>query len=280
MMRKVTVIAAALACLAGPALAAGGALHPHKQPWSFNGPFGKFEQPQLQRGFKVFQEVCADCHSADLFYFRNLGQKSGPFYDAEFKNPNDNPYVKTIAAGYEVDDIDSESGDVIPRPGTTADKWPAPYKNEAEARAGNDGALPPDLSVIAKARHGGADYLYALLTGYRPTPAGLKVSETQHYNPWYPGDLTSAWSGAHDKVPPGGVIAMPAPLEPGKVTFDDGTASTVQNQARDVAAFLAWMSDPKQTERKQVGGFVMIYLLLLCGLTYASYRRVWRNQSH
>ena len=280
MMRKVSVIAAALACLAGPALAAGGAKHPEHVGYSFDGPFGKFDQAQLQRGFKVYKEVCADCHSADLLYFRNLGQKGGPFYDAEYRNPNDNPFAKAVAAEYEVDDIDSESGDVIPRKATTADRWPAPYPNEAAARAGNDGAMPPDLSVIAKARHGGADYIYSLLAGYVATPpAGLAVDENRFYNPNFPGDLTSAWTG-QGHVPVGGIIAMPPPLEAGKVTFDDGTPSTVRNQAKDVAAFLAWLSDPKATERKQTGIVVMIYLLLLTGLTYASYRRVWRNESH
>ena len=280
MMRKVSVIAAAVLCLAGPAFASEGPKHPRHINWTFAGPFGKFDQPQLQRGFKVFKEVCGDCHSADLFYFRNLGQKGGPFYDDHYKNPNDNPFAKAVAAEFEVDDIDSESGDVVKRPATTADHYPSPYANEAAARASNDGAMPPDLSVIAKARHGGAGYLYSLLTGYVATPAGLTVGEGKFYNPYFPGDLTSSWTGDKDHVPQGGIIAMPPPLEAGKVTFDDGTPSTVHNQAKDVAAFLAWISDPKATERKQTGLVVMIYLLLLTGLTYASYRKVWRNESH
>jgi len=283
MLRKTLVLAAALGLvIAGPAMASGGALHPKEIDWTFNGPLGKFDQAQLQRGFKVYQEVCAACHSMRQLSFRTLGEKSGPFYDEHYKNPNDNPYVKAIAAGWaqQVPDIDSETGDPVLRPATTADRFPAPYPNEAAARAGNGGALPPDLSVIAKARHGGADYIHSLLTGYRATPAGLKAPETLHYNAYFPGDLSGSWSGDKHHVPAGGLIAMPPPLAPGKVTFDDGAPSTVEQQARDVSAFLAWASEPKQTERKQTGLAVMIYLLLLSVLVYASYRRVWRNESH
>jgi len=283
MLRKTLVLAAALGLvIAGPAMASGGALHPKEIDWTFNGPLGKFDQAQLQRGFKVYQEVCAACHSMRQLSFRTLGEKSGPFYDEHYKNPNDNPYVKAIAAGWaqQVPDIDSETGDPVLRPATTADRFPAPYPNEAAARAGNGGALPPDLSVIAKARHGGADYIHSLLTGYRAKPAGLTAPETMHYNAYFPGALASNWSGDKHHVPPGGLIAMPPPLAPGKVTFDDGSPSTVEQQARDVSAFLAWASEPKQTERKQTGLAVMIYLLLLSVLVYASYRRVWRNESH
>jgi len=283
MLRKTLVLAAALGLvIAGPAMASGGALHPKEIDWTFNGPLGKFDQAQLQRGFKVYQEVCAACHSMRQLSFRTLGEKSGPFYDEHYKNPNDNPYVKAIAAGWaqQVPDIDSETGDPVLRPATTADKFPSPFPNEAAARAGNGGALPPDLSVIAKARHGGADYIHSLLTGYRAKPAGLTAPETMHYNAYFPGALASNWSGDKHHVPPGGLIAMPPPLAPGKVTFDDGSPSTVEQQARDVSAFLAWASEPKQTERKQTGLAVMIYLLLLSVLVYASYRRVWRNESH
>lgn len=264
MLRKISVIAAALACLAGPALASGEAHEPKDVAFSFEGPFGKFDPVQLQRGYKVFREVCSSCHSADLLTFRNLGQKGGPFYDAHYPNPNDNPVVKAIAAEYQVDDIDSETGDVVQRKATSADRLPAPYKNAAAAAAGNNGKAPPDLSVIAKARHAGADYIYSLMIGYTNPPAGVTVGAGQHYNAYFPG----------------GVIAMAPPLAAGKVTFDDGAPSTVAQQAKDVAAFLAWASDPKATERKQTGLMVMIYLVLLAGLTYASYRRVWRNESH
>jgi ubiquinol-cytochrome c reductase cytochrome c1 subunit len=281
MLRKVSMLAAALVLVAGgPALASGGAKHPREIAYSFEGPFGKFDQAQLQRGYKVYREVCAACHSMSLVAFRNLGDKGGPFYDPHYKNSNDNPYVKAIAAEYQINDIDSETGDTIQRPGTSADRFPSPYPNEAAARAGNGGALPPDLSVMAKARHDGPAYIASLLAGYENPPAGLTVPVGQHYNPYMPGDVSSAWSGEHHDVPQGGFIAMPPPLAPGKVTFDDGTPSTVAQQAKDVGAFLMWAAEPKLEERKQMGFAVMIYLLLFTALLYVSYKRVWRNESH
>jgi len=282
MLRKALVIAAALGlALGGPALAAGGAAHPKHVAWTFDGPLGKFDQAQLQRGFKVYREVCSQCHSLNLMSFRNLGEKHGPFYDAAYPNSNDNPYVKAIAAEYEIDDIDTETGDPMKRPGTSADRIPNPFVNEYFARASMGGALPPDLSVISKARHGGASYIYSVLTGYVETPpAGLKVPEGQYYNPYIPGDLTSIWSGDKHKVPVGGLSAMPPPLAAGKVSFDDNAPSTITQQAKDVSAFLAWASEPKQIERKQTGIAVMIYLLFLSIIVYLSYRRVWRNESH
>lgn len=285
MLRKATLAAASLALglvFAGQAMAAGHPLHPEepKGGWTFDGPMGTFDQGQLQRGYKVYREVCSSCHAMHLLSFRNLGEKSGPFYDPEHPNPNDNPYVKALAAEVQIADIDSETGDAMQRPGTSADRFPSPFPNEAAARASNGGAMPPDLSVIAKARHGGASYIYRLLAGYRNPPAGLNVPPGQHYNPYMNGDVSGSWTGSHDHVPPGGFIAMPPPLADGKVTFDDGAPSTVSQQARDVSAFLAWASEPKQTERKQTGLAVMIYLALLSLLVYASYRRVWRNESH
>jgi ubiquinol-cytochrome c reductase cytochrome c1 subunit len=281
MLRKVSMLAAALVLVAGgPALASGGAKHPRDIAYSFEGPFGKFDQAQLQRGYKVYREVCSACHSMSLVAFRNLGDKGGPFYDPHYKNANDNPYVKAIAAEYQINDIDSETGDTMQRPGTSADRFPSPYPNEAAARAGNGGALPPDLSVMAKARHDGPAYIASLLSGYVNPPAGLTVPVGQHYNPYMPGDVSSAWSGEHHDVPEGGFIAMPPPLAPGKVTFDDGTPSTVAQQAKDVGAFLMWAAEPKLEERKQMGFAVMIYLLLFTALLYVSYKRVWRNESH
>lgn len=261
MLRKGIALAAlGLAVLAAPAAqAAGGALPPKHVEFSFEGPFGKFDQAELQRGYKVYREVCSACHSMNLMYFRNLGQKGGPFYDPKYKNPNDNPYVKSIAKDYQIKDIDSETGDVIERPGTSADKFPSPFPNEAAARASNGGAYPPDLSVMAKARHNGPQYIYSLLTGYKNPPAGLKVGVGQHYNPYMAGDVTASWSGPHDKVPPGGFIAMAPPLAAGQVTFDDGTKSTLEQQAKDVAAFIAWASEPKMEERKAFGMAAMIY---------------------
>lgn len=282
MLRKGIALAAfGLTVLAAPvALANAGAAPVREAEFSFDGPLGTFDQAQLQRGYKIYREVCSSCHSMNLLSFRNLGEKGGPFYDPEVKNPNDNPFVKSIAKDYQINDIDSETGDVIQRPGTPADRFPNPFPNEAAARASNGGALPPDLSVISKARHHGAHYIYSLLTGFKEPPAGLKVGTNQHYNPWFPGDLTSAWTGDPAHVPPGGFIAMAPPLAADKVTFDDGTPSTVENQAKDVAAFLTWASEPTVTARKQFGLAAMIYLLIFSGLLYASYRRIWRNVAH
>jgi ubiquinol-cytochrome c reductase cytochrome c1 subunit len=274
-------LAAALVLVGAPAaLAAGGAAHPHDVKYSFEGPFGKFDQAQLQRGYKVYREVCASCHSLSLVSFRHLGMKGGPFYDPDYSNPNDNPYVKQIASEFEVPDIDSETGDTIQRKATSADRFPQPFPNEAAARGANGGALPPDLSVITKARHGGADYIAALLNGYPEPPAGLNVPAGQYYNPYMAGDLSSYWTGDPDKVPPGGFIAMPPQLSDGRVEFDDGTRSTAKQQAEDVGAFLAWATDPKLEERHQTGFAVLIYLTIFAGLVYLSYRRIWRNVAH
>ena len=269
-----------LALIGGPALAAGGNTVVKHVDWTFDGPFGKFDPAQLQRGYKVYREVCAACHSMNLVYFRNLGQPGGPFYDADYKNPNDNPYVKALAKDIQVNDIDSETGDVIQRAAIPADAFPSPFPNDAAAAASNGGAIPPDLSVITKARTGGPDYVYSLLIGSTNPPAGLTVGTGQNYNVAFPGDLTAYWKGDHDHVPPGGFLAMPPQLEDGKVTFDDGTPSTIDQQAKDVTAFLAWASEPKQIERKQFGLGAMIYLLIFTVLLYFSYRRVWRNVAH
>lgn len=272
-------IAATLA-LSAPAFAAGGAKHPHapKEGFSFEGPFGTFDQGQLQRGYKVFREVCSNCHSATLMSFRNLGQKGGPFYDEKYKNPNDNPVVKQIASEFEVPDVDTDTGDAITRPATPSDHFPAKFANSYAAAASNGGAIPPDLSVITKARHGGARYVYSLLTGYVGTPRGLTVNEGQHYNPYMAGDLHSAWKGDPKHVPPGGVLAMAPPLKDDLVTYDDGTKATTHQMAADVAAFLEWAGDPHATLRKKTGVGVLIYLLLFAGVTYAAYRKLWHGK--
>jgi ubiquinol-cytochrome c reductase cytochrome c1 subunit len=281
-LSKVAVAAAfagGLIC-AGSAFAATTAEEPPALKWSFSGPFGKYDQAQLQRGFKVYREVCSNCHSMSLVAFRNLGDKGGPFYSPKYKNSNNNPYVKAIAAEYQIGDIDSDTGDAIKRPGISADHFPAPFPNEEAARASNGGALPPDMSVLAKAREGGPDYIHAILTGYKDPPAGLTVDPTKHYNVYFPGDLSSSWKGDVKNVPEGGVIGMPPPLADGSVSFDDGTKSTLDQESKDVAAFLMWAAEPKLAERHQMGAAVMIYLLLLAGILYASYRKVWKNESH
>ncbi|WP_309629653.1 cytochrome c1 [Brevundimonas sp.] len=281
-IRKLALSIAALAVVgaATPALAEGGAHHPRSGGFSFDGPFGTFDQGQLQRGYKVYREVCAACHSMDLVYFRTLGEKGGPFYDPHAENPAANRYVRALAAEIEVGDIDSETGEAIMRPATAADRFPNPYPNRTAAAAANGGAMPPDLSVMAKARHDGANYIYSLLSGYEAPPAGLRMTATQHYNPYMAGDMTPFWDGDPEHVPAGGFIAMPAPLANGQVTYDDGTEATVDQMSKDVAAFIAWASDPKATERKQSGVGVLAFLAIFAGLTYASYRRIWKGVAH
>jgi ubiquinol-cytochrome c reductase cytochrome c1 subunit len=264
MLRKVTLLAAALVLVAGPAFAAGDAKKPADIAFSYEGPFGTYDQAQLQRGYKVYREVCAACHSMNMLAFRNLADRGGPFYDPKYKNSNDNPYAKAIAAEAQINDLDSETGDAIKRPGTPADRFPAPFPNAIAAKASNGGALPPDLSLMAKARSGGPEYIAALLQGYTAPPADVTLAPGQNYNSYFPG----------------GLIAMAPPLKADLVTFDDGTKSTVKQQATDVAAFLMWAAEPKLEERKQMGGAVMVFLVLFAGLLYASYRRVWRNESH
>ncbi|WP_333590527.1 cytochrome c1 [Brevundimonas sp.] len=273
-------VAFGLIASASPALASGAALHPRSGGFSFEGPFGTFDQGQLQRGYKVYREVCSSCHGMNLMHFRNLGDKTGPFWDAHYPNPNDNPVVKTLAGEVQVNDIDSETGEPIRRDATPADRFPDPYPNATAAAAANGGAAPPDLSVMGKARHDGANYIYSLLTGYRAAPAGLQIRPDQHYNPYMAGDMTPFWTGDHAHVPPGGFIAMPAPLRDGQVSYDDGTTASVDQMAKDVAAFIAWSSDPHATERKQTGLGVLIFLFLFAGLTYASYRRIWKGVAH
>jgi ubiquinol-cytochrome c reductase cytochrome c1 subunit len=281
LLRKGFALAAfGLALVAVPAMAATSHEEPKDVHWSFEGPLGKFDQAQVQRGYKVYREVCSACHSMSLLAFRNLAEKNGPFYEEKYKNPNDNPIVKSIAKDYQINDIDSETGDVVQRPGTPADHFPNPFPNEPAARASNGGAYPPDLSVITKARDEGPQYVYSILTGFKEPPKGMEVPAGKHYNPFMPGDLGGFWKGPATAVPIGGFIAMPPPLADGKVTFDDGTKSTVDQQAKDVVAFLAWASEPKATERKQFGLAAMIYLLIFSGLLYVSYRRIWKNVAH
>jgi ubiquinol-cytochrome c reductase cytochrome c1 subunit len=287
MLRKSTAFAAfglaltlGLGFAALPAAAATTEKEPREVHWSFQGPLGKFDQEQLQRGYKVYHDVCSNCHSMNLLSYRNLADKGGPFYSAKYPNPNDNPYAKAIAKDFQIPDIDSETGDVVQRPATTSDHFKKPYPNEAAGRASNGGALPPDLSLMAKAREGGPAYIYSLLTGFEAPPAGLKVSPGKYYNPYYQGDLSGFWTGDPTKVPEGGFIGMPPPLKDNLVTYDDGVKATKDQEAQDVAAFLAWAAEPHQEERKQTGFAVLIYLALFAGLLYASYKAVWRNVAH
>ena len=287
---KLFCAAALSLALAGAGHAAGGKVkhaHPPEAGWSFEGYLGTFDQGQLQRGYKVYREVCASCHSMELISFRNLGQKGGPFYLEDYPNPNDNPIVKQIASEYVIPTIDEETGDPETRPGITSDRFVSPYANDAAARAVNGGALPPDMSVITKARHGGASYVYSLLTGYPSIEdleskyADLSVTPGQYYNPYFAGDTSGNWSGDPREAPYGGFLAMSPPfLSDGQVDYDDGTEATISQMAQDVAVFLQWAGEPKQTVRKQLGLSTMLYLLILTVLVYFSYRRIWRNVKH
>jgi len=290
MLRKILALAAVLGVACGGVAMAESRQEPLKHVhWSFSGPFGMYDQAQLQRGFKVYREVCSQCHSLNLIAFHDLGAPGGPFFNPKYPNPNDNPVVKAIAAEYKVADIDPDTGDPIQRTATTADHPKPPYANDIAARA-SLGAAPPDMSLLVRAREGGPDYIYSLITAdiapnattataYAPTPAGLEVAAGKYYNPWLLGDLSSTWHG-QGEPPPGGIISMPPPLTANKTTFDDGTPSTVDQQAQDVSAFLMWASDPHMEERKQTGLAVLVYLVLFAGLLYASYRRIWRNVAH
>jgi cytochrome c1 len=275
-MKRFIATLAALAALATPALAAPGETHePQEFTWSWEGPFGTFDDRQLQRGFQVYQEVCASCHSMDLLSFRNLGQPGGPFeflpdpeHEGElisFANPNDNPVVMDIASRYTYTEIDLETGEEMERQGIPADRFPSPYANDAQAAASNGGAAPPDFSVIVKARSGGADYIRSLLLGYDyEVPADVTLLPGQHYNPYFPG----------------GVLAMAPQLFDGAVSYADDTPQTAEQYAEDVVAFLAWASEPHMEQRKRMGLGVMIFLLIFAVLMWLAYRQVWANVKH
>jgi len=272
----------AVTSVSGLAFAAGGGVtgdYKMKHPdWSFNGAFGTYDRAAMQRGYQVYREVCASCHSLKYVAFRHLGDKGGPFYLEEFPNPSDNPYVKNFAADWTVGDIDSETGDEIDRTGTPADYFPPIFPNDAAARASNGGALPPDLSSMVKARTGGADYLYNLLISYdTPMPSDMELTPGLSFNP----------------VMDGGKIAMVAPLSDELVTYEpvetidhgevkivDAPVATVEQMAADVTHFLAWTADPKLEQRKSIGLMTIVYLLILSLLLFLSYKRVWRNVKH
>jgi cytochrome c1 len=233
------------------------ARHPEPQTWVWDGVFGKFDRQQLQRGYQVYKEVCAVCHSMHLVSFRNLSQSGGP----EFSEAQ----MKAIAASFKVPAI-NENGEVVERTGIPADRFPSPYPNEAAARAANNIAYPPDLSVLIKARHGAGDYVYALLTGYADAPADFQLLPGLNYNPYFEGHQ----------------IAMPAPLvSDGQVTWAEGNPQATKEQmARDVVAFMTWTAEPKLEERKTMGVQVIIFLLLLSVLLYFAYKRLWRDVDH
>jgi len=273
------VAAFATACLiTAPAFAAGGVAHPPAQSWSFSGPFGTYDRAQLQRGFKVYKEICSSCHGMQKLSFRNLAQPGGPgFTEGQ---------IRTLAAEYTVKDGPNENGEMFDRPARLSDRLPSPYPNIETAKLANGGAVPPDFSVIAKARtyergfpmflvdivtqyqEQGVDYIVALLNGYVEPPKGVKVEDGLYYNAYFPGNK----------------IAMSNPLvrlfdDAGKPQepdfYTDGTPMTREQVARDVAAFLMWAAEPHLEERKQTGAKVMLWLLVLAGLLFALKKRIW-----
>jgi ubiquinol-cytochrome c reductase cytochrome c1 subunit len=236
----------------------------HREPRNISlasdGPFGRFDRQQLQRGFQVYKEVCAACHGLNYVAFRNLA-------DLGYEEPE----IKAIAEQWqiEVPSINPDTGEATTRKAIAADRFPNPYPNEVAARAANNNALPPDLSLITKARHGGDDYIYSLLTGYQNPPANLpaenRPGQGLYYNPYFP-NLN---------------LAMPPPITAdGQVTYADGTNPTRDQMAKDVSAFLTWTAEPNLESRHRTGIAVLLFLLIATVLAYMSYRNIWATKKH
>ncbi len=248
-MRRFAIAAlAGAALLAGAAAQAAEAISLPAQSWSFSGMFGTFDRAAAQRGFQVYKEVCAACHAMNQIRFRDL--RALGFSEDE---------VKALAAEIEVADGPNDDGEMFQRPGRPSDRMRAPFPNDKAARAANNGAYPPDLSLMTKARKGGPDYMFALLTGYGPPPPDLKLAEGMQYNKYFPGHQ----------------IAMPPPLNPDQVSYADGTKASIEQMAGDVTTLLAWTAEPAMEHRKALGVKVILFLLILSGLLYAVKRKVW-----
>jgi ubiquinol-cytochrome c reductase cytochrome b/c1 subunit len=254
------------------ARAADEAPAPPSEEWSFAGPFGKFDRGALQRGLKVYKEVCAACHGLSFVAFRNLAEPGGPGYSVA--------QAQAFASEYQVKDGPNDQGEMFDRPGRPADYFPSPFPNEQAARVANGGAFPPDLSLINKARsykrgfplfvvdfftqyqEQGPDYVAALLQGYQEKPpADFNLPEGSYYNTYFPGHA----------------IKMPNPLSDGQVTYDDGTPATVAQYAKDVTHFLMWTAEPHMEARKQLGLQVFVFLILLTVLLYFTKKKIWSN---
>ncbi len=248
---SVRLLCAATFLVVSPALANSGAEEPKQMEWSFDGVFGRVDKQSAQRGFQVYKEVCAACHSIKLVSFRQL-QGLG-FSEAE---------VKSLAASYTVKDGPNDSGDMFERPGKMSDIIPSPYANDKAAAAANGGALPPDQSLLVKAREDGANYIYSILTGYGETaPEHVSVPEGAHYNPYMDG----------------GVIKMAPPLHDEGVTYQDGTKATIDQQAYDVVSFLQWAAEPEMEERKSMGIKVILFLGIMTTFFYLVKKRIWSD---
>ncbi len=245
-------LAVSLAALTatGYAYASGDQKPPRKMEWEFEGIFGTVDKQAAQRGFQVYKEVCSACHSLSRIAFRNMTEIG--FSEAE---------VKALAASYQIHDGPNDQGDMFDRPGKPSDSFVPPHANEQAARAAHNGAYPPDLSLIVKAREEGPDYIYSLLTGYAQAPAGVVLADGQYYNPYFPGHA----------------LAMPAPLSEGQVTYSDGTKATVDQMSRDVVTFLQWAAEPEMESRKQMGLKVLIYLAIFTAFMYVAKRNIWKR---
>ena len=252
MMKRLIISAAAtiIALHAGAAPAAAEGKELASRDWSFTGIFGTFDRAALQRGFQVYREVCAGCHSLRLIAFRNLSDLG---YGEE--------EIKAFAAEYTVIDGPDDEGEMFERAAIPSDRFPLPFPNSKAAAAANNGAVPPDLSLIAKARDGGPDYLHAFLTGYEELPEGVDEIEGASYNGYFPG----------------GQVAMPQPFYGDDVEYADGTAATAEQQAEDVSTFLMWAAEPFLEERIRMGRGVVIFLLVFTALLYAAKRKVWAD---
>ncbi len=249
--RKVLGVAGLVASLlAGSAALASEGVEAPEKDWSFYSLFGTYERDAQQRGFIVYRDVCATCHGLRLVAYRNL-------MDLGFSEDE----VKAIAAAYLVTDGPNEDGDMFERPATPADRFVSPFPNDNAARASNGGALPPDLSLMVKARVGGPDYLYGILTGYVDAPADVAMREGLYYNAYFTGHQ----------------IAMPPPLFDDAVEYPDGTPATVDRMAEDVTQFLAWTAEPNLEARHRMGVKVLLFLLVLTALAYAVKRKIWAN---
>jgi ubiquinol-cytochrome c reductase cytochrome b/c1 subunit len=276
--RSVLTLMFTVALLALPGLRPAAAQeHEHDAPqppqlkWSFAGPFGKFDRGQLQRGFKIYREVCANCHGLSMIAFRNLADPGGPEFSVA--------QAQSVAAEYKIKDGPNDQGEMFDRPGRLADYFPPPFPNEQMARLSNGGVLPPDMSVLAKARtyergfprfvvdmftqyqEQGVDYIAALLKGYEKPPAGMQMAPGMQYNMYFPG---------HG-------IGMPPPISDGQVTFDDGSPATLDQYSRDISAFLMWTAEPHMEDRKRIGFQVMAFLLVFASLLYFTKKRVWAD---
>ena len=222
-----------------------------KIDWSFNGLFGKFDRGSLQRGYQVYSEVCASCHSMKYLSYRNLSEKGGPEFSIE--------QAKAIAASFEITDGPNADGEMFERPGKLSDKFLMPYANEKEAQAANGGAYPPDMSVLAKARSGGADYLYSVLLGYEEPPSGITLDDGVYYNKYIYGNN----------------IKMAKPLDDDLVEYSDGTIASEEQLAKDVVTFLVWAAEPHLETRHRMGFKVIVYLIILTILVYFSMKKIW-----